>query len=554
MATDTSGSGKPVDVLKITPPDVKEVDKTSAELSKNIKDFLSLIGKSQTALLPKELEQTIEKWTTDAVAGTTSAVGKEIVSIISGALTAILGTGFELADGVAFVLGMLKAVEAYGSQIANKETGYTLLAPVELAELYRRKDIDPDYLIEQLSRHGYNSKNIDKIETLSFNLLTQGEILDSWLRGYVNETDTTKKLEQHGFYGEQAARKLQLSQRVPELNDTILMRWFNIINDNEFTKQAFSQGFNPSLAARIKDIRQWIPSPVEALINARHGAFDQGAIDKWGLHDLLPDAFVPQMQRKGLTPDTALQYWAGHWSPLSNALATRLYQRRELSESELNEIYHLNGLAHGAWELQKEAEYNVPEYFVIEAMIAAKTFTNEKLTTLVLDAGYKPDIASELVAAFMAKEQSTQNNKLQTAIENQYKTGGVNQTEAEQALANVGLSSNQIAQVIQRIEVDIQIQSTEELLKVVRHDYVEKFINEEQAVTQMLSQGFNSKQVDYYIGLWRNERKLYKKRLTEAQVGHLYKKGKLTRPDAVERWVGMGYTQTDAELLIEYYT
>lgn len=464
-----------------------------------------------------------------------------------------LGSLIDSADFIAYIIGTARVIDEFGQQVANQNIGVTLPERGTALDAWNRGFISETELRDILSKHGYNDEYKTLFELIANPLLSQAEMIDSYLRHYVSEPEVLSNLEKHGFIKSQIDTKLKLAMRVPQLQESIFFTWFGLITDEEFKKQAFSQGYDASLAENIKEISQWIPSPVEALINARHGAFNQSMIDKWGLHNLLPPEFVPEMQKKGLSKDTALQYWAGHWSPLSNAQATKLFQRSQITESELKEIYHLNGLAQGAWDMEKEAYYRVPEYFVIEAMVANKPLSLDQIHKLVSDTGYRPDDTQLIAEAFHAKELASENNKLQNSIENQLKKGAISQSQAEQALSNIGLTNNQISMVMQRIEADIEIQSIEELLKVIRHDYVEKFITEEEAVRQMLSEGFPSKEVDYFINLWRNERKMYRKRLTEAQVGKLFKDGKMSLNTALGKWEGMGYTSEDANLLAEYY-
>lgn len=553
MAQDTQQTTEPLAALDLKAPTSESVKKTSEQAAKELSSFLSDQAKINKQFEPGKLGEQIQKFTDDAQKELSKAIGSEASGIIADTVNSIFGVFMAGIDSLAALWGAAKAIDEYGAQLGREEIQPTLNTVGELLEIYRRSPDKVNDIDLQLQKWGYNDQRISNLKELAYGLLSQAEILDSWLRGYITESDADNMIQQHGYVTAQIDLKKRLAHRVPDMEQAILFNWFGLTTDEQFRQQALAQGWDSTLAENIKDVNQWIPSPVEALINARHGAFEPDLIQKWGLHNLLPPEFIPEMQKKGLNKDTALQYWAGHWAPLSNPNATKLFQRGEMSQSELFEIYHLNGLAQGAWPLEMQSRYLVPEYFVLSAMTADSNFTQQQIHDMVHDMGYRPKDVSLIAQTYYKKQTSSSTAKLQTQLEKAYKSGALSKGQAEKALAQIGLTDNQVLQVMQQIEVQVQVESTDELLKVIRHDYVEKFIDEQAAVQQMLTEGFTSQQIDYYMSLWRNERKMYKKRLTEAQVGHLYKDGHISSGTAVTRWEGMGYTQEDAQLLLLYY-
>lgn len=168
-----------------------------------------------------------------------------------------------------------------------------------------------------------------------------------------------------------------------------------------------------------------------------------------------------------------------------------------------------------------------------------------------MELGYSQDDATFMVSAAGNAKMYDWRVKVMEEIVNQYEVNAIDETSATQYITALGFSDVEAATILQAAEYNRikRIQSAG--INAVRSKFVGHRISSDDVTADLQEIGVPSGQIAYLLQIWTVEQSANVRLLTEAQVIKAMNNTLMTQDEALSYLMSMGYSQNDAQLLID---
>lgn len=189
----------------------------------------------------------------------------------------------------------------------------------------------------------------------------------------------------------------------------------------------------------------------------------------------------------------------------------------------------------------------------IELMLKAGTVSQTDAVQWLLQDGYQPDQVAAFVAGASGGAHAKAKTETEAMIVEQYTAMLVSHDGAVVQLDALGYSDDQANAILAVADAKRAHAQLGAAISATRSAFVAGHITDTAARADLAQLDVPPDAVTAWLADWAVEKSTKAKTLTEAQVGGLMKKGVLSPTDAMSRWLAMGYSVTDCQLLAQDY-
>jgi len=204
-------------------------------------------------------------------------------------LVGLLGT---VNSSVSAVTSLYKPFSRSLDYTTNKLTPNNLNDPSTMLTLYFKKVISRDTLYNSMLLYGYNKSQVDFQIQAAQRMLDITEYIQLWRRG---------KLESH-----------------------------------ELTQYARRIAFDESELENLKNVTEYFPTPGDIIRFAVREVYTPETIQRFGMMEDIPNKYLTEAEKAGISDDQARNLWAAHWELPSLQMGYAMLHRRIISEADLD--------------------------------------------------------------------------------------------------------------------------------------------------------------------------------------------------------------------------
>lgn len=203
------------------------------------------------------------------------------------------------------------------------------------------------------------------------------------------------------------------------------------------------------------------------------------------------------------------------------------------------------------YNLAWSQRYSYPSAFVLRALTQAGDITQADAHEILLFQGWEPTLAEKVARAWAAGGGTAGKTLTKAELQAEYEGSFITETEYRQALTDLGYSGDELQLEIELGNARRVKKFRDAVVTKVQKAYVVREIDDGQARTDLASVAVTGEAADNILKLWAIERDVTTRTLTPAQIAKAYKRALITRPDALTRLDNLGYSATDAQLLLD---
>lgn len=248
----------------------------------------------------------------------------------------------------------------------------------------------------------------------------------------------------------------------------------------------------------------------------------------------------------------------GHWDAL-----VRLHGE-PLSRTEMNQLYN-RGLMTAAQVKQGLRESRMKDRYVDLAFALKDRLIPERTIVTLLhhgainhadavkrlrDIGYDSKSAELLVKEGTSTKTAGHKELAVGTITALYEDRAISHGAAVAMLEKLKYDKTEADFIIQVADLKAKHRLTQQAISVIRSRYISRHISRDVAIGELDRLSIATDQRDQTMKMWDIEIQVSVKTLTQAQVIHAMKKGIITKEDATARLLGMGYSATDAGIIV----
>lgn len=430
--------------------------------------------------------------------------------------------------GVIAALGSIKSLPPmqrgieYTANVLYKNRRFD---PAELLEQYHRGLISDDQFVHEMNFHGFKPERSMQLITTTTNLLSANEVLTLWRRGKI-EIDEFQR------------RMLQLRFSHADIN--------NFIDANEV-----------------------LPGPSDMVRFAVREVFTPEIIEKFRLMEDLPQEFLTQALKVGLSEETATRFWLAHWELPSIQqgfeMLHRLDPETELYPGEIpDEVAFTTDTMRTLLRTQDVGPYwrerfmrisrNLPTRVDIRRMYHDGHLTEEQVYKYYLKLGYDEFSADKLtqLAKTFYKEQEREITR--SLIVKGYHLGELTEEQATEALQELGYQPDDAEFIIAIEKANDEHKDSDEKIKVLSDGFVSGVLDEDAFRNKLTGMNLLGEKIELLIDKARIRRAAKLKLPSKADVEEFLKKGLIDVGVAQEYLLQLGYRSADVELYLAAWT
>jgi hypothetical protein len=476
----------------------------------------------------------------------------------------MIGTYFKtvgtfLITALPMVLKFLNAPAGRQAEYAQNSSWPNMLPDVyTLAELYNRGTIDSGTFTEAGKKLGYGSEWLLPMYLANQQYLTAYEYIAAWRRGIISENALEERLE---------------SLKIQKFDRSILER-----------------------------VTEFFPSPADLVTFAVREVYSPEIVAKFGQMEDLPEDFVREAGKAGMSLEQAKNYWAAHWDLPSTLQGFEMLHRRVINQDELNMLLRAKDVMPFWREKLTQISYNTLTRVDVRRMYSVGVLDRQAVYENYLDIGYNEKNA-ELMTEFTVRyENEAMDGLTRATVVGAYKDSLINKEELTKYLQGFGYSDEVVEfwtnqadyeRTLEQVkiykqslitlykkgsinEIDIRnfllqedlpatyidqviaeaITSRAERTKVPSREDLEKwlrtgYIDEDYFVSRMRLLGYNDEDIQLYLTIIAEETNTKTRKYLDLETySGWYLKDIMSREQFLKTLLSMGYTEVDREKIL----
>lgn len=256
-------------------------------------------------------------------------------------------------------------------------------------------------------------------------------------------------------------------------------------------------------------------------------------------------------QQNGLEPNMFGILYETAGEPLSRTEMEELYNRGLVTQEQVNQALRESRVKDKYVDLAFQLHRKVPPIFTVQRALKSGSISHDDAVRVVMESGYAKADAEWIVAAGTATSTESSSSKVITAVEELYIGNAISQADALAAFKAQGLSEHAAQVTLSAAEFRREAKISAQVIAAIRSRFIGRHITANVASGLLDKIGIPTQQRDILISLWSVEQSANVRTLTEAQVVKAVAKQIITADEGAARLTAMGYSATDAQLLLE---
>jgi len=405
----------------------------------------------------------------------------------------------------------------------------------------------------------YQPRPVDTIIRLRLLSLIDDETYRNWMRryGYGTEVaDDILRAARNYLTAAEIARAYYRERGPGKPSEADL---------NAIAAELERRGFSPEDAKKFALIAHPYPSPSDVITWAVREAFSPEVVARWGLDEAYPAELDEWGRAVGWTPEILRYYWRAHWQWPSPTQAAEFVHRTNVkwwsgprfSPEDYDMILRLADYVPGTIPLFRATLYNPFTRVDVRRMHKLGVLSDEDLVDAYKELGYddfKAQKLAEFTIKYNADEEPSEERVLtRSLIERAYDLGLLNRSEAKQALQEIGYSEEKAEFVVSVIDMDKTMDQADDLTRVYMNQFRYDIIDEGTLRAKLQGLGLSDDMVEHYVHVAKELRERQEKIPSKSDIKNLYKYGYISRQEAKNALLRMGFSEYWAEKLLQYW-
>ena len=487
--------------------------------------------------------------------------------------TKTLGAGTAARASVSGVMGSAAAADEAAQTGVNGERFATLeqLAAeyppsAMLIEQLRRGIVTEQEARTALRRQGYGEQWVDRILATRDYLVPASDLVRMAVREVFSENQRTELDLDAGFppaflerarllgFSEQVARDYWAAHwELPSFEQGADMFHRGIITEAQFDGLLAALDYAPVWRPRMRQLSERIPPLSDMIRFAVHDAYDDDAVNTFGLDSEFPEQFATDAARHGYSRANALLNWRAHWRQVSVTQAARMFHRGLLTRPQLQRLMKVQDYS-PFWRTKLEGIlYLTLGRVDLRRMLAAGVIDRDRVLRGYTDLGYHPDDAETLTrfAEIAAEGGSTAKHQTAAELRDEREGGYITDAEFRAGLTLLGYTGDTLEAEVLLADARRSKRWRDKAVDAIGKAYIAGKQDEAAARSLLEQAGVTGEAADHLFFWWRIIDAATEKQLTAAQVRAAYRKNTITRDDALNRLELLDYSLADATIYLD---
>lgn len=426
--------------------------------------------------------------------------------------------------------------EGWGAHLI--EAAHTFPGLPELLELHRRGLINQAEVEHALRRGGLPEFYVASLFNLRRAILAPADLALMQLRGIIDEGTGRAIAAQSGVDAEDFDRLVLATGEPPGLESLLEAFRRGFIDD-----QRLRRGIRQS---RVRD--EWTDT-VERLRFSPMQTAD--AVEAVVRNYITPEQGKAIAEQNGLEPQHWQTLLLAHGRPPGHAQMLQLLNRGLVSEAQVDQAVRESDVKDKYVPMLRGLRWRIPAERLIVTMLQHGAISETRAHELLSKDGYEPDVAGAILRTGVAQRTAGHKAVALSQIVELFEGHAIDEAQARKMIEALGYPAADVPLLLEVANLKRELSWRNQAIGAVRAAFLARHVDASEAAAELGALGIPAAQVAYLGRIWAVELRGRRKQLTEAQIVHGLRAGKITEADAHQRLVNIGYHAEDATFLID---
>lgn len=443
-------------------------------------------------------------------------------------------------------------------QEANKVAPNAILDQGASLEAYKRGNMSGDDLANELAQEGLNSDRIQILQLLTEALMNSGDAIVALYRGTITMDDFQSRMTKLGFAANTIKTMVSNFETRLQAGDLIEAehRALSLPPEIGTTEQeTYGSGLTSGRLALLRQLAMKIPQLADLLTFSAWNIGDADFVKKFGLDQNMPDDFIANTAKLGISSDYAKQLWASHWQPVPIFILKELYQTGAISPDQLTALFNVYQIPPGFQASIMAAFSKQLSEAQLVAAVQNGTITEATLDPYIVSLGYNKDAIPVVHAEIMNKagvpgaadkaETAAQKAEFKSLsvgnIAASYEEGLIDKPTATTYLKDIGIPDDIITFQLNHSDWKVKQSALKDNITNIENMFLEGEIDQTTASSQLASLGVSPVKTNNLIAKWTQAIPGRQKLPTKADADAFLKKSLIDAQQYVDLLTQIGY-------------
>jgi hypothetical protein len=415
----------------------------------------------------------------------------------------------------------------------------------ELMEALRRGFIDEKTFELGIRQSRVRDQWVQTLKDLRYSPMSTADAVQAYVQNYLTEDQIKKIADQNGLEpGQIDTLALAAGEPLSRTEMGMLVRR-GLATENQFKEALRQSRLKDSYTGLAFDLVYNPPTVSDAIESAIQGYMTEAEAKEIAKKDGLDTQYFD-----------ALYLTAGE--PLSKTEMLTLYKRGKVSKQDVKDALKQSRLKDAYIDDALELATELPALYETRALLAAGALTAAQGTQILLEQGYQKDIVTAIVKSAVGDTTAATKTLTEAMYADLYQESAITATEFDTELKALGYTEAQAELIRTVYDNKIALTNRNAVLSRIRTQYTGHKITETEAQNDLNALGISSTMVDKLMEDWKLILQSEVKLLTPAQVTDAWQMGLLSQDDppantqlALTYLEKLGYASSDAQTILE---
>ena len=314
------------------------------------------------------------------------------------------------------------------------------------------------------------------------------------------------------------------------------------------------QGWNDDRIEALKFFTEFYPAPADLIRWQAREVFEPAMITKYGLDDEFGEIEKEAFYKAGMTDEQILNYWRAHWEHASWMQVVEMLHRGLVAEEDVYDWFRLVEIPPFWRDLLIKTAYTWPTRVDVRRWWDMRTIGEDRLRELYSGMGYRGTNLDDYVLW----------TKVYVAFPDlmaRWSKGWITLDEVKSQLTGLGMPTERLEEFIQmkvKAEQPERVEGERALTKTDIYKGVKAGrITRGEAAELLMELGFDEDEADYLLEINippdEEEAVVGARKISKADILRGLKVEEITQAEAKTKLMDLRYSSSDAELLLKIY-
>jgi len=436
------------------------------------------------------------------------------------------------------------------------------LPPEAVLDLLRRRAITEGDAKTILKYHMWHPDHIDAFLQLKEQVPEPYRTADFAAKGLIDKEKLHSAFAWYGLSGDWADVWAKSQQRWPSFTQLLDLLWRGVISEATFINWMRWQGFSLETINAMLQLKDRIPPASDLITMCVREAFTPEVYER--VAPETPPEFIEWMKKQGFSETWSRRYWVAHYRRMGVEHAWRAYYRGKFTKEQLETFLKYADIHPDDRKVltDEKVMYDLPTIRELGYGYDVGVYSKEDIEWYRRASGLSPEDAKKAAEAMVAYRSEAEREALRREYMYAYARGEISLEDFKAKLEELKTSKDKIPLWLERAELYKRRTTKEtpanEPLSITRSTaqwlYEHDVWTEEQFREALKELGYPDKAIEAYLEQSKKrkeERKPEPKRLSEAKLEDLAFYGIITEAEWKAGLLALGYTEADANKLIQ---